>query len=496
MSKKIKAGLLVMVMIGLIVMPLLGEAKKKHHPKKHTHCATRQRGARAQPLLTGEIGLQRIVDEMNRRATAGVVVASLKTGSMLYQQAANQSFSPASNMKVITAFAALKFLGPDFVYTTRLMADPGVGVNQGVLEGNLYVQYSGDPSLQLEDLNKLFAQLRAQGVHAIRGRLMVDTSRYAEEGISPGTELNDEAYCYGAPVSTAIINRNCVSFNLLPAKTGHVAQVSFPYNVPLPVENEVVTRTVRNCHPALKAQPGGYVLEGCVRPGHKPVPLTVVVPVESHYGEKAAATLLARNGIAVMGNVLSTPSEGVMQVLEIYRSPPLSALVVDMMKRSDNIIANTLFKTIGALYQKAPATWENSAAAVTAILKSNQINTEGMQIIDGAGLSRDNRVTPLQLLEILRVAYYDPRIAPIYLEAMPVGGLNGTLRHRLGAKDIIGKVKAKTGTMHGISSLSGYVEASSGEMLAFSIIVNDFNGGASLYRVMQDKLCRVLRATY
>lgn len=481
------------LMMCLFLVPPMGEAKKKSCKKKTRHAVQRV-ASDPVPALTGAIGLQRIVDEMNRHATAGVAVESLRTRELIYQKDANQFFSPASNMKVITAFAALKFLGPNFTYHTRLMTDSQATVNNGVLEGNLYLQYSGDPTLQLEDIDKLFNQLTARGIHAVRGRLMVDTSRYVDEGISPGTESNDQAYCYGAPISTATINRNCVSFKMVPTETGKLARLEFPYNVPLKISNNVVTRGARYCHYSFKMLPdGSYALTGCVR---QPASFTIALPAGSRYGESAASALLARNGVNVIGNELPVASESQMQMLADAHSAPLSTLVVDMMKRSDNLIANALFKTVGALYNRAPATWENSGAAVRTILKENHVDTAGMQVIDGSGLSRDNRVTPLQLLQVLTVAYNDPAVAPTYLQALPVGGLNGTLRNRLGTRDIIGKVKAKTGTMHGVSSLSGYVEGNSGEILAFSIIVNDFNGGVYIYHTLQDKLCRVMRMSY
>ncbi|MBI5448603.1 MAG: D-alanyl-D-alanine carboxypeptidase/D-alanyl-D-alanine-endopeptidase [Gammaproteobacteria bacterium] len=496
MNKKV---IMSIVMVGLLLVQGVGEAKKKKACVRHkkTHRVARVVSNQAVPLLAGSIGLQRIVDEMNRHASAGVAIQSLRTGDIIYQQHANQFFSPASNMKVITAFAALKFLGPNFVYHTRLMTEQQARINQGVLEGNLYLQYSGDPTLQLSDINALFSQLTARGIYAIRGQLMVDASRYADEGIPPGTEQHDQAYCYGAPVSTAIINQNCLSFKMYPGKTGEKARLEFPYGVPLTVSNQVVTRATHYCHYSFKPQPGGtYALSGSIRAHASPVAFTVTISPGSHYGESAAATLLARNGIRVMGESLPAVTESNMQLIADAHSAPLSVLVVDMMKHSNNMIANALFKTIGALYHQTSANWENSSTAVVAILKSSGVDVAGMHILDGAGLSRDNRVTPMQLLQVLAAAYHDPNVSPSYLQALPIGGLDGTLRHRLGTRDVIGKVQAKTGTMHDVSSLSGYVEGNSGEILTFSIIVNDFNGGIYFYHALQDKLCRVMRVSY
>ncbi len=454
--------------------------------------------ATASTPFAGAFSLQQIVADMNRRAVVGVVVRSLQTGKSLYDKNAAQVFTPASNMKVITAFAALKFLGPDFIYRTRLMTDtPGVAIENGVLKGNLYLKYDGDPTLDLDDLNNLFGQLSQKGIRAIQGNFYVDTSLYDTQGVAPGTEAKDQGYCYGAPVGAAILNRNCLTFKLYPGQIGAPARLSLPYGINLPIVNSVVTSSGRSC--ALRAKQSGngkLVLDGCVSSRRRSVDFTVPIPANCGYGEVAASTLLSRNGIKALRNNLPTYQESDLYLIAEHTSKPLADLVLQMMKKSDNLIANTLFKTIGAKYNHQPATWQNSGNAVMEILKKNDIDVTKMRAIDGSGLSRDNRVTPDQLAQVLIAAQKDPVIANVYLKALPVGGLNGTLKYRLGTKDVIGKVKAKTGSMHGISSLSGYVETQSGEILVFSIIVNDFVGGLYQYRAMEDKLCRVLRARY
>lgn len=494
-KSKIVASLLML----LVLISPISEAKKKKVKKTakrpvphHIKCSNIE----PVPLL-GAFGMQSIVNEMNRKANAGVVVKSLSSGQILYQQHANEAMTPASNMKVITGYAALKFLGPNYRFQTRLMTDAGSRVVEGVLEGNLYLQYSGDPSLQLSDLDHLFDTLNTHGIHAIRGRLLIDTSRFVNEGSSPGTVESDESYCYGAPVSTAILERNCLTFKIAPTRAGQTAQVVFPYNVPLPVNNHVITKSSRHCHPNLLTQADGrYHLEGCVSSASQAVSMTAVVMPDSHFGEQAAARMVAKKGIQVLGECLPVASVETLQVLEGHVSAPLSSLVVEMMKRSDNLIANTLYKTVGALYHHQSATWQSSGEAVKAILHEAGVDTNGMVIIDGSGLSRDNRLTPMQLIQVLMAAYQDPEVSPYFLQALPVGGLDGTLKHRMGMKDVIGKVKAKTGTMQGVSSLSGYVETNTGELLVFSIIVNDFSGGAYVYRSLQDRFCRVMRLSY
>ena len=362
----------------------------------------------------------------------------------------------------------------------------------------MYLKYDGDPSLQLEDVNDLFHSLAAKGIRVVQGNLYVDTSRFDQQGIAPGTDPTDAAYCYGAPITAGMVDKNCVTFKVLPGRgIGQAAKFIFPYDVTIPVVNEVVTSNGRS---SLSFKPADEEGEKCVLTGYvsprRATPLTIPLPSSDEYSRAVAAKLLNQNGIGAMGGTMPTHPESQLKLIVVHESKPLSDLVLEMMRKSDNIIANALFKTVGASYNKQTATWQNSATAVKAILQQNHIDISGMQIIDGSGLSRDNRVTPDQLAQVLTAAYQDPKIAQVYMHALPVGGLNGTLKNRLGSRDIIGKVKAKTGSMHGVSSLSGYVETQSGETLVFSIIVNDFMGGLYPYRLLEDKVCRVLRANY
>lgn len=482
----------IMLLFCTLLLPLCGQAQL-HHSHRHGLQANGQ-----QDFFSHTLSLQGIIADMKRSATTGVLVRSLQSNKVLYAENADQLFAPASNMKIITAFAGLKFLGPNFVYRTRLLTDaPSATPVDGVLQGNLYLKYDGDPSLGFADLNALFASLAAQKIQRIQGNLYVDTSRYDKQGVSPGTVASDLGYCYGAPVSGAILNHNCLPVKLFPGSPGGPARLAFPYDVSLPVTNNVVTGSRGMSHLSIQHDAQGhYVLNGSIPLRRSGITLTIPIPCDAQYGEAAAAKLLARTGVQVTGADIPTQPTAQLKLIAQHDSKPLSDLVLEMMKKSDNLIANAVFKSVGAAATQHTASWESSGAAVRAILQKNGVDTQGMVIVDGSGLSRNNQVSPAQLVQILTVASKDPMIAKVYEEALPVGGLDGTLKHRLSTQDIIGKVKAKTGSMHGVSSLSGYVEAHDGEVLVFSIIMNDFAGGLYRYRTLEDNFCRVLRASY
>lgn len=438
--------------------------------------------------------LDTIIAAAHSKATIGVMVQSMQTGKVLYQKNANELLIPASNLKLFTAYTALSQLGSDFHFQTEFLTDAS-SIKNGMIDGSLYAKFRGDPVLSLDDLSRMVAELSHQGVMQIRGNILVDNTLYDRRGISPGTVPEDQNYCYAAPVDALILNRNCLSVFLSPAKRiGQLAHLMFPHQVAIPIRNNVVTKNGR-CH--LKLTPLNnqeYELSGCVRPRNQKLGMSIALLDSREYGQNAMLALLQRYGIRFAGNVLPIHQETQrLHVLVSHDSKPLNELVFDMMKHSDNLIANSLYKQIGANYFNQAGSWENSGQAIYRILtQQHRMDLRKMVMIDGSGLSRYNLTTPAQFVQLLNVAYHDNRVAAPFITSLPVGGLNGTLRHRMLSSDMRGRVHAKTGTMKGVSALSGYIETTGHEILAFSIIVNNFKGSAGRFRILEDKICKAL----
>lgn len=440
-------------------------------------------------------GINHLLASAKDKADIGIVVQSMRTGAIVYQKNADQLLLPASNQKIFTAYAALQKLGPEFKYKTQLLTD-ATNISNGVINGNLYMRFEGDPELDVKDLNQMIGSLSQQGIHTITGNFYVDASRFDEQGIAPGTLESDIRYCYGAPIGAVIINHNCANLRIIPARSsGQLAQVEPMLNIPLPVYNNVITKAAtKNCPLQLaESSDGKYALNGCVKPRSKSIGLSFAVRDSKLYSEEIIRSLLEQHQIRVSGMTERNPNNIPLKILTLHESRPMKDLVYDMMKKSDNIIANALFKTLGAYHFNQPGTWENSAQAMRAILAENHINVPaGAQFLDGSGLSREDRVTVNQLLQVLKNAYHNPMLAANFIPALPVSGINGTLKRRMGDVHMAGKVKAKTGTMKGVSSLSGYVETTNHEVYAFSIVVNSRSGWMGRYRILEDKICRFL----
>jgi serine-type D-Ala-D-Ala carboxypeptidase/endopeptidase (penicillin-binding protein 4) len=451
------------------------------------------------PLIYGQDELAYEVDQsvrsVSRYTAIGVYIKSMRTGEILYKYKARQAFIPASILKLMTAEAALLYLGPQYRFATKLMTN-AKSIDNGVLKGNLYVVLNGDPTLTFDDIQALVIALKAKQIQAIAGNVYIDNSAYDKNFYGPGWEGKDKSYCYAAPISASIINHNCLSFKVEPAKvTGQYAQVTKYANYYYPaIHNSVMTRNrnMRNCFLRLsQTSSTGISINGCVPKGTISYGMSYVVTDIPDYNRSLFKNLLSRMSIRVFGQVSFAPVPPQATMLSLHYSQPLPNLINEMMKKSDNIIAGALFKKIGQVYTRRPGSWETGSFAVKAILQQKVgMNLSDTQIIDGSGLSRHNAVSPSHIMDVLTHAYHNKTINDLFISALPIAGVDGTLKHRL--NNASKRVYAKTGTMSGVVSLAGYAMSADYEPLAFVIIVNGLPGFTWQYRSLEDQIVTLL----
>lgn len=466
-----------------------GTAVAKH---KKTKPAPQPASIVGSDNLSAEIN--QIIHSVDSYANIGVQIKSMKNGELIYSRNEHQFFVPASIMKIITAQAALLYLGPEYKFSTRLVTD-AKSVNNGVINGNIYLINSGDPTLTYYDMSDLMTTLKAQQIQQINGNVYIDNTAYDQEKYGPGWIWKDKSSCFAAPITASIINHNCLSFSVLPNKVGQRASiVGNPQYYVSGIQNDVVTkaRPSKSCYIHLTNNPDGTIsVSGCMSKGKAPQGVTTVIYDAVEYDKSMLRDLFKISGIQVNGVIAEAEAPNDAQVIASHQSRPLHELITDMLKMSDNIIAGSLFKKIGELFTRQPGSWTNGSAAVSKILSQRGgIDTRNMNALDGSGLSRDNRVTPAQMMQLLDFAYHHDETNYQFISALPVAGVDGTLKHRL--SNIAWKVRAKTGTMSGVVSLAGYVVTKEKEPLAFVIIVNGQNGMGWKYKEMEDRIVTAL----
>lgn len=439
--------------------------------------------------------INKILAEFGENLNIGILVQNISTGKDLYKKNVDRYFMPASNQKLLTAFAALNYLNPNFTYQTRLFVDPAQ-IRGGVLNDNIYLQFTGDPTLTVAELDGLINALAHAGVQRINGNIIIDDTAFDQGTMSPGTTWDDQKFCFGSPISALIIDHNCITANLIPA-----ASKDLPATLQLPNQpqfvkfvNRVVTRSPSaNCELDLNVtNDTTYELSGCMKTTDSAKYLQMAVSNPRAYMQSVLIYLLNKNHIANPQRIVFQPITNAPKMLAAVASQPLPMMISTMLKDSDNVIANSLFKTMGQFYTQQPGSWQNGHDALRNIFsKKVQLNMSKATIVDGAGGSRYNYLTPQQIVTLLRKAYASP-YGSIFIAALPVSGVDGTLKARMNTPAVLGKVRAKTGTETAVTTLSGYLETRKKHTLVFSIMINGFVDQPAKYKALEDEICAAL----
>ena len=363
------------------------------------------------------------------RISASIIYEDLNTGKVLYSRNAQEFMIPASSAKSFTSFAALKFLGKNFSYSTQLL-------KQG---DDFYLKFSGDPSLKITDLKELLKALPKK-------HIFIDDSAFDQQLLGYGWSWEDSKFCFSAPISAIIVNKNC--FNATLQASGKLAAE----NVYVKIHNNTITKDDPKCNLDLKLLPDeSYQLSGCV---NKDIPLNIAY----------------QNPRQMLKNMLkgynlefkAAPREAV--IIAEHKSEKLDELLKVVMKDSDNLYSNAIAKTIGEKYFNEQGSFENAVEAIKQIT-----DVSAIRLMDGSGTSRYNLIAANQLLALFKSAFHNQKIWPDFYNNLPIYGIDGSLKD-LTNKNLQGKVRAKTGSMSGVLVLVGFVDKNK----VFVIMLNNF----------------------
>jgi D-alanyl-D-alanine carboxypeptidase/D-alanyl-D-alanine-endopeptidase (penicillin-binding protein 4) len=394
-------------------------------------------------------------------------------GNELLALNSEQLLTPASTLKVLTASAAYYQLGPQFRFQTQLRQQAN---------GDVSIQFSGDPLLRREDLRQLLADGMANGMARKIRDLYLDGSLFRGHDWSDAQSWDNRNTCFAAPAAAISLDHNCFKASLTAGKAGNKVRVGVADATPITIRSHavIVSRSEAKrlfCRLELRHQRRGlYELHGCVTPGQLPMTLKVAIVDSAYYTRSAIKEEAAALGIQITGDIhqLAPPQPGML--LAQHRSSPLTDYLERMLQRSDNQIADVLFKTVGSDYYSVPGNYRNGAAAVRQLLLDHAgVDLQNSYLADGSGLSPHNQVTVTNLVDLLaHIATMEDR--RLY-DALPVAGISGTLRHRYGfdKKPLRGNVRAKTGHLAGHYNLAGFLTNAERQTLSFSIFVSGYS---------------------
>jgi serine-type D-Ala-D-Ala carboxypeptidase/endopeptidase (penicillin-binding protein 4) len=455
--------------------------------------------------------LQRTIDASGwRGAQWGVIAVSLDRGDTIFSMNPDVPLPPASNMKLFSTAAALYYLGPDFRYSTYVLADGEV--RDGVLDGDVILYGTGDPAISarmvgrsLGVLEALADSLASSGVREIAGDVVGDGSyfddRYLGEGWSPSYRLAS----YSAPVGALALSDNLITIRALPGATaGAPAEIqTVPATRGLTVRNEVRTVASGRTSVRFEHDEQGIVLSGQIARGHGGVRRVLPVVDPNNFTAAAFRVVLEERGISIRGGVRTVTESNrsrvgmngraqdgddsrAPRVLGVHLSPPLSELVHLTNQVSQNMYAEALLKTVGRVVMGEGSAAAGARAVQFMLECEADLGQNALRMVDGSGLSRLNAVTPratVQLLEYMSRSEQREAFDYSLPEAAAPGSLRHSLRNRLGLTPAARNLRAKTGTINRVSSLAGYVNSASGERIAFVIFVNETPSTAIAKRI-------------
>ena len=429
------------------------------------------------------------------------LAVSLDRGDTLFAREADRLYTPASNRKLFTAASALHWLGPDHRFRTTLVATGPVEAD--TLRGDLVLIGRGDPDLLPAHLAALADTVAAGGTRVVAGDVRADDAWFDDVEWGAGWMWDDGPYWEWPYVTALTVADNVVTVTVRPGpRVGEPVAVS----IDPPTDYMIVNVSAVTAAPAVDADlivdrrwdPKENVIDvtGALALDADPVVAQRTVEDPALYAATLLLELLEARGVEVLGSArhgdLAAANE-VADTIAVHVSDPLSESVRNFLKISDNLTGELLVKAVGASVADPPGTYDKGLAAERAFLaREVGIDTTAQLLADGSGVSRYNLVTARQIVALLRYMTTRDDLFPSYRAALPVAGVDGTLENRMRGTAAEGRAGAKTGTLNGVTALSGYVPSADGERLAFSLMMEFYTGSSAPRRAVQDSIVAAL----
>ena len=488
-------------------------------------------GSRSFPLLNlappSLADLKSRIEEIARQPALepgffAVKIVSLDTNQIIYEQNANKFVRPASNMKLYTVATAFDRLTPDYHFVTSVYAKERP--EDGKIKGDLIVYGRGDPSIAarfnngdyFKGINDLADRIVAAGVKRVKGDLVGDESYFNGAPIGSGWEWEDLTWSYGAELSALTINDNAIDLTVKPGMS-----VGFPVVITsgppatsfMTIANHATTaargsRSDLHIYRGLGANT--LEISGSLPLGDTGFIGGVAVPDPALAFVSMLRDALVKRGVKIDGRlrtvdarsggsiVPSSPAGPAPIEIASLQSPPFSIIAAHTLKPSQNQYTELILRTLGKIQPPNPndttRARDNEDAGlevVTSFLRQAGVGESEIALNDGSGLSRNDLIsanTTVQLLTFMTKHRYFAQ----FRDALPIAGVDGTLRTRMRGTPAEGNVRAKTGSLSSVASLSGYVTTAAGEHLVFSMMLNNYPDAAAVRRDSIDAIAILL----
>jgi len=432
----------------------------------------------ALPALAGGLPpsvLQALKTAQIPTASVSIVVQPVGTAQPLVAHNAAQPMNPASVMKLVTTYAALDLLGPAWTWKTTAWTENDAV--DGVLNGNLYLKGSGDPRFAIEHLWDLLRQLRVRGIQKIRGDIVLDRTVFDVPAIDPGAFDDKPMRPYNVGPDGLLINLRALRFTLLPDNSRPRVLLETP-SAGLRIDNQlrsgeggcgsnwkdlISVRLIPESNGDRLEFSGTY----SARCDEKTLNLSPL-PADAQAGGLIRA-LWQELGGTFDGQVRSGTVAPGSQLIATHESPPLADIVRDINKYSNNVMARQVYLALGN--GSGPATAERARQRISDWLNARGLHFSELEIENGSGLSRNERISADSLNRLLLDAWKNP-VMPEFVSSMPIVGADGTMKKRLKDSEASGRAHIKTGTINGVKAAAGFALDSQGRRYAVTFLIN------------------------
>jgi len=420
-------------------------------------------------------------------SSTGVVVADIQTGQVIYQKNGQKLLKPASVLKLLTTATAFEKMGPGYRFRTPILVAGLRGSRAEVLT----LQGAGDPSFTVEDLWTIARRIRSRGIRSI-GQLVLDGG-----GVIQGIDRSGQR-AYQAGTSALPLNFNTIAFELCPGAVGQPAKVSVdPPEYPIEIVGAIRTISKGTGQYGVDEFPGSdsnggpakFRVTGTL--GQRVACVTVYRSISNpeHYLGIVFRSLLDDQGVRIESGPFIRPTGASSQLLFYHESKSLADIIRDLNHYSSNFVAEQIVLALSAHKRDQPAQHGRGLQEMASFLRRLNIEEPGLSLHDGSGLSHDNRISALALTKLLLHVVQQEDYSVEFQNSLAVGARSGTLRRR----SLPGVVRAKTGTLTGVTALGGFISSQQGRRFAFVILQNNARSRANAFR-FEERLLGILRS--
>ncbi len=440
--------------------------------------------------------INRILNDENLKdAFVGVEIFDVNKKRRVYSYNSEKLFTPASNLKIVTTAAALYFLPKNYKFSTYLrITGPVV---DSTLFGDLVIKCAGDPIFTNADLDSLVSEVNKYGIKIIRGKLIGDISWSDSLSFGAGWMWDDAQYGFMPFLSPFILNKSRLSIVVAPTVANSLAKVSFvDSSINFPLSNFLLTVKGDSSNFEISRDfvhhKNYFSVNGFISENAQPDTTSLNISEPANFFLNRFRRMCKNQNIEIKGRtVLKRRVPYVAEITAISHS--LDSVVTETNKESENIDAEMLLRALSVEYFGEPGSAKNGIKMLDSLIKLSGNNPDDFVIADGCGLSRYNMISPKLIVDIFRfLMNSSTENYRLLINGFPIAGVDGTLKTRMNKGRTYNNVKAKTGTMSAVSSLSGLVRNRRGKNFLFSIMMQNYSAKTKVIRDIQDQICRVL----